>query len=297
MAAGWAGCSVFVGNPNEDDETGSGRNVITLSGFAVLGYVKEAVIHVYRLGTDGLRGELLGSTTTDNEGKYSLEVEEQGPFELTAVGGGYKDEATGVEVNRDPDEELLTFSSASGDSIMINPLTTMMAYRARNTIAQGLDSALVASRRSVGNMFSLDEIDFSIVKPGDLTKAESAPAEDSPEARLGLVMAGLSQILVDNKLPPEKQDKLILALADDFADGILDGKSSDRQIETSFETPPCKMFEGYGRAVTNFTGGRRYQGGSSTAASGHGAKSATKVTEGRISDSSNTSYFGLQEDL
>ncbi|MBF0443269.1 MAG: hypothetical protein HQK54_15275, partial [Oligoflexales bacterium] len=192
----FTGCGVFVGNPNEDDDdSGNPKNQTTLSGSVVMGPVKGAVVKVYSLYGNGGRNELLNSVKTDANGAYSMQISYSGPIELVASLGQYEDEATGELVERRENDELITvLENQTKCHFAINPLTTIAAYKIRSEISKGLKEAITSSNQSVAGMFGISGIDFVSTKPSDLTKSDANMDASSPEGKVGLIMAGFSQM-------------------------------------------------------------------------------------------------------
>lgn len=243
-----------------------------LSGAVTAGPVRDADVTVYRIDIGTRALTRIGATTTDAAGLYSLVVDGPGPFLTVATGGSFRDEATGATLSLgattllrsldDPRtgaiEVLLGSESAGADQVAnVNPLTRLASLRAATasiTSATALtDLGVRALTDEVAREFGFAPgVDLRRIRPLDFTStadaAAIAAAPDSPEARLGALLAGLSA-LADNiplagsvvspvtgaglvapaatngpGVPPLE---LIDALAEDARDGALDGLAPD----------------------------------------------------------------------
>jgi hypothetical protein len=246
------GCGLYVGNPTDGDDSETAPK-IAVSGSVTLGFVGEALVYVYRLDSTATRSDLLGSTQTDNDGNYSLDIATEGPIEIVALNGHYEDEATGETVSRPDGDELVTIlEKASATHTAIHALTTIAAYKTKANSSRGLVEAIAASNQDIANMFGVTDAEYMKTKPHDLTDSTTTVDENSTASKIGLIVAGFSQIAKDNNIPAEDQNKLIMAMAEDYSDGTLDGKFGDRPLVIQVPISPKMMMDGFGQAMNNF---------------------------------------------
>src|SRR5438270_9503184 len=71
----------------------------TVAGRASLGPISGGTIEVHAVSTDGTEGPVIGSTTTQADGTFSLTIPPQpNPIEVIVKGGKYAEEAGRAEV-------------------------------------------------------------------------------------------------------------------------------------------------------------------------------------------------------
>ncbi len=235
----------------------------TLSGTASKGPIASATVSVYVLNDDGTRGSFLGSVTTDADGNYTLNVSYTGPVAVVVTGGSYTDEATGATVTLETGDELVTFldSAENGESVAITALTTIAAEQAAANAASGIETAINAANKAVADAFGLTGVDLSSIIPADPTNTVSAGASVASQA-YGIVMAALTQLASDAGVSASDVLDLIKDLADDYSDGVLDGKNAAGDALT-FATAitPSDAMTGLNTAITNFLDGSRNKTG------------------------------------
>src|SRR5262245_13610283 len=84
---------------------GSSGGNISLEGRVSAGPVADGVVHVYKVGSLGQQGELVGITKTDQEGNYKINVKpDTGSVVVVVKGGYYYEEASGNIVHMDQKE-------------------------------------------------------------------------------------------------------------------------------------------------------------------------------------------------
>lgn len=215
----------------------------TISGQATAAVVSGGMAEVYSINANSRTLSLVGSSTTNAQGQFSVSLQGSGPFLVLVRGGSYTDEATGATRNLGTPAQPTNLDSPRGNtlegvvganvngSITVNlsPLTTMASRRLAQ-ISQGnpgvFDPGAVASvNRSVAQEFGLGAVDPSGVIPVDFTNAANAAfiAANPNDAGvlLGAVLSGLSQLAVD--LGVVDPMDVVEALAQDFSDGVFNG--------------------------------------------------------------------------
>ncbi|MDF1661152.1 MAG: lamin tail domain-containing protein, partial [Planctomycetota bacterium] len=215
----------------------------TISGQATAGPVSGGMAEVYSIDPNSRGLSLVGSSTTNAQGQFSVSLQGSGPFLVLVRGGSYIDEATGGTRNLGTPAQPTSLDSPRGNtlegvvganvngSITINlsPLTTMASRRLAQ-ISQSnpgiFDPGAVAGVNSaVAQEFGLGAVDPSGLIPVDFTDAANASfiAANPNDANvlLGAVLSGLSQLAVD--LGVVDPMDVVEALAQDFSDGIFNG--------------------------------------------------------------------------
>ncbi|MDB2447191.1 hypothetical protein N9W79_01060 [bacterium] len=249
------GCGVFVGNPADDDEGTSEAN--TIEGSVVLGSVEGATVNIYRLSASGVRDGVLVTTTTNQDGTFSASYTYTGAIEVVAVGGTYTDESTGDLVSRNSTDEIRSiYSTPPTTHMAVNALTEITASYALENVGDGLESGLANATTLVGELFGVSDIDFSTVRPADLTSGDSS-SESSQAKTLGLVMAGFSQAASDAGVGPSDLGTMIKDLGRDLSDGALDQKVGSDDLNSTLSVTPNAIFNGFSSALDTFVSGER----------------------------------------
>jgi len=243
---------------NLTDDTVDGDTVTTtnLNGMVVMGPVEGATVSVYVLNEDGTRGDLITTTTTDVEGKYSFDEEITGSVAVVVTGGTYIDEATGDTVVIPDDYELMTLlSEAEGrENVGVTALTTIASMRASETaVEKGLATAIDAANKDVATTFGLDGVDIVTVTPDDLTDPDEDVDVNSDETGHGLILAAFTQMGLDAEITAENLLLLLENFADDYSDGTLDGKGKNpKGLKNALSHTPDQALNGLTNAVENF---------------------------------------------
>lgn len=248
------GCGTRTGNPS-----------LNVNGTVILGPVANATVSVYVLNADGSRGSLLGSAVTSTTGAFSIPLQDSGPITLVLTGGSYQDEATNTTVNIPANFELEALApvEALRASLNLHGVSTVAAARAR-TLAptQGLENAYVQSASDTAGIFGLSGFDPNSVLPDNFTIPGGVPNVSANSAKLGLVVSGLSQLMVDQSLQPLDQLAIIQNVAHDYSDGIFDGKNaSGASVPNTLSLTPKQAINGLATAMTNFLNSTRNASG------------------------------------
>lgn len=243
---GLAGCG------SDDSAHDHAAHALTLTGSAFAAAVNGAHCMV----KDPTNGAILeGPVTTDAAGAYRITVHEaylQGEVLLECSGGSYVDEATGSTVS---DAGILTAHIAADsldehDQVHATPASTLVAALV-NRFGHSLAEAQTLFTQAFG--FSPDHA----IAPADATHA-MADATDA-QRLAGLRAAAFSQLGNDLGLAPARQFDMLGALADDLADGQLDGAGSAGVITIAGTTTALgvDIQNRFGRALLNFRAGGR----------------------------------------
>jgi hypothetical protein len=236
-----------------------------LNGMVVMGPVEGATVWVYVLNDDGTRGDLITSTTTDADGKYTFDEEITGPVAIVVTGGTYVDEATGDTVVIPDGIELMTLlaESKGRTSVGVTALTTIASARASANASIGLAKAIEASNKDVAVMFGLDGVDIVTVTPDDLTDENAADVVDvdSDETGHGLIIAAFTQMGKDSGYTAKELLDLLENFADDYSDGTLDGRKNGEALKNVLDHTPEQALKGLAHAVNNFLDGEKNNSG------------------------------------
>lgn len=143
----------------------------TISGIAIKGPIKGALVQIFKLNSDGSTGELLGSGVSGSDAKYSIQIPKAKsvPPLLVKVSGlpgsTYLSESTGTEIPFTPAESfnaaLDTFDTTK--SYTVSPLTNaayeqLQAYFTDNPSALA-DTRLVSlANTRVASLFNVSDI-------------------------------------------------------------------------------------------------------------------------------------------
>jgi hypothetical protein len=231
----------------------------------VMGAVVDATVSVYVLNDDGTRGDdPITSTTTDADGKYQFDEVITGPVVIVVTGGSYTDEATGVTVEIPDDYELMTllFEAEGRTNVGVTALTTIASARASANASKGLATAIEAANRNVAIMFGLDGVDIVTVTPDDLTDPDEDVDVNSDETGHGVMLAAFTQAGKDIGVTAADLLLLLQDFADDYSDGIIDGKGRDgKGLKNALEHTPKQALNGLATAVNNFLDGDKNNSG------------------------------------
>lgn len=187
--------------------------VTTVSGVVMAGPASGASVTV----TTPSGSPVAGPVTTGADGSYAVSLPNSalaGDLVFTASGGTFTDEATGAGgvVMGTLTSHVAAGSLSPGATVSIDPSTTII----QRLIAGGKTKA--AAETAFANVFGYTP-DTSI-KP---VFAGMSSAADTSQRLAGLRTAAFSQLAKDLAIAPDKQFDLIDRIADDLADGVLDG--------------------------------------------------------------------------
>ncbi len=223
----------------------------TLSGTVVAAPVSGASVLV----KDTAGNTIAGPVITAADGSYSVQVPNAhlaSALVLESSGGTFTDEATGL-----PDRAagfLAVHIPANGLSgsakVHLTPATTIVRHMVLNGLT--LDAARIDFEEAFG--FPADFSDAPI----DATDATAAAGATDAEKLAGLRAAIFSQLTMDmpGYLAPEDQFDLLTALAEDLADGTLDGGVTVGDVVL-----PADIQNQFAEALQEFHGGSKDQTG------------------------------------
>lgn len=238
-----AACGGSGGGGSDDDSA-------TLSGSVFASAVEGASC----LLTDSSGGQIGDAFTTTAAGGYSVEVPEAYLDEdliVTCSGGQFTDEATGL--TGQTAGTLAAFieggTNTAGTSVHVTPSSTIL-----HRLITEHGKPVTQAKAFFENAFGF-ELDLSI-EPFDVT-TEPDDSVDDDRRLSGLRAATFSQLAHDLELSATDQFALISALADDLADGELDGEDeSDTPVMIdSATTMPADIHNRFAQAMVNFRNG------------------------------------------
>jgi hypothetical protein len=196
----------------------------SISGVVAKGLVNDATVQFFNLKSDGTKGDLLGSTTTNQYGSYNITLTISSGFILAEASGGYYTNEVSGYIDDLLSSDILSavFSVQAGKStwVVITPLTHMAASRARVMAASGmaLATAVGAANSGVAQQYHLRDILY--YGPADANNATDMQWASREQRNYGIVLAGITQEAASLNVRPID---LAAALATDMGDGILNG--------------------------------------------------------------------------
>lgn len=238
---------------------------ITVEGSAIKGLVKNAVVNITPLNTDGTcsTGTVLAAGTTDSLGDYSLTYTKTGSNVCLIVKknsngkSAVYDEKTGQDIliGSDSKFEMQTIIQESKvksnrKNALVSPFSRMLFSRLKVLAKQAGSSAdmsklIPQASKEIVIRFGLNK-GFSSTKSAAEKAASSVSDKDYPELddvivelqnptspvtmKFLSILMGFSYLASKHKkgtaLSIEDIDAIIEALAEDFSDGIFDGVNS-----------------------------------------------------------------------
>ena len=174
----------------------------SISGTAMKGVVKDATVSIYDLNSDGTKGDLLQTTTTDSNGEYSLSsiIESSNNCYIVEITDGvYTDEIIGRDIAMGSFDVLRVVECGiSGESnvLAVTPLTSIAASRATTLAAAGgtLTTAIATSNLGVAQQYCIDSILTTI--PVDPTSTAATQLATRSQRNYGVVLAGRHGLLI-----------------------------------------------------------------------------------------------------
>lgn len=222
--------------------SGSGSGVPAVAPSAAFdGTVTDAVISggtlkVYKFD-DGVQGELIGETITDNDGDFVIDgfTSQDRPIVIEVTGGRYTEEASGVSVDLIQGQKLrayMFYEQGSQITLQVTPFTHLATCLADSKIRTGVN-VNNAITESTSVFSGLVGVDILGTKPFDITDPNNANFEVTDSLRYGAVLAAISSFTAEvsesNGVTPHRfnQNSSIYAtqvLCQDIsADGVFNG--------------------------------------------------------------------------
>jgi len=221
------------------------RPTSTVSGNAAAAEIQNGQVAVYALDSNG-KGALLGSTVTDAQGFYSLNLQiPSQPVLIEVTGGHYKEESSGVDVTIAGGQVLRAvarYQTGQPLSLMVTPLTQLAAGLAQYRIAKGTDPA-TAVDSALSDVSQLFGVSIANVQPYNITNPNGATSQLTAPYTYGFLLAALSsfteQVSQQNNVSVHTAyTSLSLAQVmynDIVSDGVLNGRGLNKTGNTMMD--------------------------------------------------------------
>ena len=211
---------------------------MNINGIVSKGPIGGATVTVYALNSDGTAGEILGTAITEADGRFAVEIEDYtGNVLVVSSEGQYTDEATG-ETKENPGLRTALDNVKETNYVAVTALTEIAARRAEGA------GGLITGNINDANTFVTDmigNIDIVSTFPADVLEPSSASATEN-EKKYGLILAGMSQMVVDGAAPTISD--VMTNISNDINDDQLDQTGS--ALVTAVDT--------FASSSDNFTG-------------------------------------------
>ena len=239
--------------------SGGGDNGAAVNGAAVSGVVFAAPVSGASVEVQDTGGNTVaGPVTSGSDGRYSLRIpaaHRNSALVIMATGGNFGDEATGQSATAGTLSTYLPAGSLSGGSASrsVTPGTTIVRDM---VMMHGMTFSAAQSAFESAFGYVADPS----VQPVDVT--DSANATAAAARRLaGLRAAAFSQLAMDLRLNASEQFDLLSALADDLADGSLDGEANGGTLTVGSVAIPADIRNRFTLALHTFhDGGNDHSG-------------------------------------
>ncbi|MBV1929926.1 MAG: hypothetical protein KUG81_10505, partial [Gammaproteobacteria bacterium] len=186
-------------------------------------------------------GEFLEQTTSDEEGRYTLELQhEDVNISIATSGGTYSEESTLHSVNMGSSSLRALLHYTSGNSIRAQAtiFTNDAACYAEYLLETQQYDPVNSITRANEALTAIAGVAIMLEEPVDLTDDNSFSTFLTDEIKYALLLAGASHALetlrVEHGAPSSSQDYLSKTLAaircDDIKDGLLDGVANGNTI-------------------------------------------------------------------
>ena len=193
----------------------------SISGIASKGPIDGGTVNAYAINPiDGSKGDLKGTSTTNSDGTFTIDLGDYvGDVIIEVTGGSYTDEATNSTMTNSLMRTVLANVSGNVTS-QVTPLTELAVQTIENKTSGAIDVAQIDSANAlVSNIVGTDIL---TTPPADVlspTANTLSPASQS----YGLALASISEMVK-------------LGYATDTADAIAiiaDDLKTDKQLETT----------------------------------------------------------------
>lgn len=218
-----------------------GKAASELKGRVIKAPVALATVTAFRLDESLQRGDQLAQAKADESGDFALALPPyQGHVLVVATGGSYLEEAIGLGVQLgDVELQLMLPDFKTGtklEGVRITPVSTLAVPLARFHVSKGVAIG-EAHREALKHLHAhFGGVDWSTITPADLTV--EGVTNLSPEARAGLLLAGLSWMSKGHAETSDVAPGLVVnaatltaALARDAADGTFDGAAGTEAVK------------------------------------------------------------------
>ena len=200
-------------------------------GTVFKGPVVGSTVNLFSLNSDGSKGSLLATATTDASAnfKFPLTQAPAYPLLVESTGGVFSNESNpaGASIQFPSNDVLSAVLPDQTVQVSVTPLTYMAAQRAVYLMAGGLspDSAIKSALIGLGQQYNLSDV--LRTRPVLSTDPSQVVLGDREQRRYGLLMAAITQVAISINVNPVDLAK---GMANDASDGTLDGKNGNAAI-------------------------------------------------------------------
>lgn len=198
---------------------------VQLDGFSVVANpLTKATVTAYQMNSGGSAVTILGTTTTDKGGHYTLAIThaQRTRILVASTGGTYIDQVTNKPVAAATGDSLRSVLLSDSGQVSMTPLSTFATMRAVTLASEGesLDTSIDASFSAVANDYGLPDV--SQTYPAIATEAPESQPEilNLPARQMGLDLSGLNEEAASLGV---SDFAFINALTSDISDGDFDG--------------------------------------------------------------------------
>lgn len=203
-----------------------------VTGTVTKGPLAGATVTAFNISQSGGQGSQIGTTNTDGQGNFTMQVgNHSGPTMIQVMGGTFIDEGTGQQMTMGSTDMMTAAipnisvgSTVSG--IQITPVTSMAQDMAQN-MAGGMTQANIAqANAAMGQYFAVNDI--LMVHPMDPSVVGSGASASQDQRNYGMTIAAMSQYAHDIGMPDSAG--MVTAMMADASDGIMNGMIGGTQI-------------------------------------------------------------------
>lgn len=211
----------------------------SVSGTTFDALVVGGTVKVYDF-TQGVKGDLLGQSTSDANGTYSIPVQvETRPLLVEMTGGYYLEEAGASEQvalsSKHKLSAVVNYTTGSTPHVSLTTFTHLAAGLAAYSVGAGKDAAASIDEANL-RISTLVGLDILSTTPALITDSGNSSAALTPELKYGLLAGSISMwtykhapsiAKTPHTLPYTSIDFAQLLYQDVSADGLLDGIGPD----------------------------------------------------------------------
>ncbi|MDX1696016.1 MAG: Ig-like domain-containing protein, partial [Ketobacteraceae bacterium] len=168
----------------------------TANGIAQHGPIVNADVSAY--DWNGQRGTHRGTTRTDGEGRYSLNISvPDRPLLIGSREGSYSEESTGRSVQMGNDEltAVIFYESGKNVDVQLTYFTTLATCRAEYLIGEKGLTVGNAINQANNEWSAILGVDIVGVQPVDVTKTSAFTPFMTPSHQYGVALAGVSELV------------------------------------------------------------------------------------------------------
>lgn len=202
-----------------------------VSGVVTKGPVANASVSAYGIA-NGQMGARIGTATSDAGGNFSMDIGSYaGPVMLQAIGGSYRDEATGTTMAVAPGDVMTALmprvaTASNNAGIQVTPVTAMAQTMAQAMPGGMTEANIAAANAAMGTYFAVGDV-LRVQPMNPLVPGSGVGA--SPAARnYGMTLAAMSQFAKTLNMPASSA--MVTAMMNDASDGMMDGRQGANPI-------------------------------------------------------------------